>query len=225
MLRSLAQGQQDMQTTLNSTLNGLNATLQALAARIDSLPTSTNQPLSSSGIPSQPLPNPKGGINAITLRSEITLPERNQEEPSPSEHAPVEDMVEVEDAEEEEEVQDKVEEELAQQRNGAPKDAEAASGVIPIPFPHHARKSRKQMELDPKMVEIFKKVEVTVPLFYVIQQVPKYAKFLKELCIHKDKINELETIPLGSSISALMGNIPKKCSDPDPCMVNCTIGV
>ena len=52
------------------------------------------------------------------------------------------------------------------------------------------------MELDPKMVEIFKKVEVTVPLFDVIQQVPKYAKFLKDLCTHKDKINELETIPL-----------------------------
>ncbi|RTK77942.1 hypothetical protein DRJ71_17375, partial [Enterococcus faecalis] len=80
------------------------------------------------------------------------------------------------------------------------------------------------MEPDPKMVEIFKKVEVTVPLFDVIHQVPKYAKFLKDLCIHKDKINELETIPLGSSISALMGNIPEKCSDPGPCMVNCTIG-
>ena len=74
------------------------------------------------------------------------------------------------------------------------------------------------------MVEIFKKVEVTVPLFDVIQQVPKYAKFLKDLCIHKDKINELETIPLGSSISALMGGLPEKCSDPGPCIVSCTIG-
>ena len=73
------------------------------------------------------------------------------------------------------------------------------------------------------MVEIFKKVEVTIPLFDVIQQVPKYGKFLKDLCIHKDKINELETIPLGSSISALMRGIPEKCIDPGPCMVNCTI--
>jgi len=181
MLRSLAQGQQDMQATLNSTLNGLNATSQALATRIDSLPTSTNQPLSSSGIPSQPLPNPKGGINAITLRSGTTLTERNQEEPSPIEHTQIEDSVkvedaEMEDAEEEDEVQDKVEEETALPRNGAPKDAEATSGAIPIPFPHLARKSKKQMELNPKMVEIFKKVEVTVPLFDVIQQVPKVSK-------------------------------------------------
>lgn len=187
MLRSLAQGQQDMQTTMNSTLNGLNATLQALIARIDSLPASTNQPSSSGEIPSQTLPNPKGGINAIILRSRTTLQERNQEAPSALEHAPAEDMVEVEDAEEEEEVQDKVEEELAQQRNGAPKDTKAASGTIPIPFPHLARKSRKQTELDPKMVKIFKKVEVNVPLFYAIQEVPKYAKFLKDLFIYKEK--------------------------------------
>ena len=41
---------------------------------------------------------------------------------------------------------------------------------------------------------------------------------------NRNKINELETIPLGSSISALMGGIPEKYSDPGPCMVSCTIG-
>ena len=131
---------------------------------------------------------------------------------------------EMEDAEEEDKVQDIVEEEAVQPRNGEPKEAKAVQDATPITFPHLAKKSKKQMELDPKMVEIFKKVEVIVPLFDVIQQVTKYAKFLKDLFIHKDKINELETIPLGSSISVLMGSIPEKCSDPGPCMVNCTIG-
>ncbi|XP_072081048.1 uncharacterized protein [Arachis hypogaea] len=73
------------------------------------------------------------------------------------------------------------------------------------------------------MVEMFKKVEVTIPLFDAIHQVPKYAKFLKDLCMNKDRIHELETIPLGSSISALMGAIPKKCVDPGPCLVSCVI--
>jgi len=194
MLRSLAQGQQDMHAQLNSSLNGLTATLQALVSRMDSSLNSTHQPSSSNGIPSQPLPNPKGGINAITLRSRTTLQERNHEKPNPPENAPTEDVVEVEEAEEEEEVQDIVEEEETQPQNEAPRDAEATNRAPPIPFPQLARKPRKQMELDPKMVEIFKKVEVIVPLFDVIQQVPKYAKFLKDLCIHKDKINELETI-------------------------------
>ncbi|XP_020972593.1 uncharacterized protein LOC110269236 [Arachis ipaensis] len=50
-------------------------------------------------------------------------------------------------------------------------------------------------------------------------EVPKYAKFLKDLCMNKERIHDLETIPLGSSISALMGAIPEKCGDPVPCML------
>ncbi|XP_057733975.1 uncharacterized protein LOC130949203 [Arachis stenosperma] len=124
--------------------------------------TSNNQPASSSSLPSQPLPNTKGGINAITLRSGTTLQERSHEEPSSKEDVPVESTVGVEDAEEEDAVQDMVEEEAAQPRNGAPREEEEIKGAIPIPFPHLARKPRKKMELDPKMVEIFKKVEVRV---------------------------------------------------------------
>lgn len=41
--------------------------------------------------------------------------------------------------------------------------------------------------------------------------------------MNKDKIHYLETIPLGSSISTLMGDILEKCSDPGPCMVTITI--
>ncbi|XP_016165060.1 uncharacterized protein LOC107607643 [Arachis ipaensis] len=51
-----------------------------------------------------------------------------------------------------------------------------------------------------------------------------YAKFIKDLCMNKEKIHDLETISLGSSISALMGAIPEKYGDPGPCMVTCTIG-
>ncbi|XP_057755958.1 uncharacterized protein LOC130975148 [Arachis stenosperma] len=209
-----------MENNLTSTLNGLNSTLQVLFSQIGSLNNSNNQPSSSSGIPSQALPNPKGGINAITLRSGTTLQKRNHEEPSQLEHAPAEDKLEVEDDEKEGNVQDTVEVEVTQPENSALEEAKATKDVTPVSFPHLARKPRKQMELNPKMVEIFKKVEVNVLLFDVIQQVPKYAKFLKDLCIHKDRINELETIPLGNSISALMGDILEKYSDLGPYMVN-----
>ncbi|XP_072076650.1 uncharacterized protein [Arachis hypogaea] len=73
------------------------------------------------------------------------------------------------------------------------------------------------------MVKMFKKVEVTIPLFDAIHQVPEYAKFLKDLCMNKDRIHELETIPLGSSILALMESIPEKCVDLGPCLVSCII--
>ncbi|XP_057760069.1 uncharacterized protein LOC130980399 [Arachis stenosperma] len=187
-------------------------------------PTPNNQPSSSNALPSQPLPNPKGGINAITLRSSTTLQERSPEEPSSRENIRAEDVIEVEDVEEEDEVQDAVEEEVAQPRNGVSKEEDVMREAIPIPFSHLARRTKKQVELDPKMMEIFKKIEVTIPLFDTIRQVPKYVKFLKDLCMNKDKIHDLETIPLGSSISALMGAIPEKCGDSGPYMVTCTIG-
>ncbi|XP_072076652.1 uncharacterized protein [Arachis hypogaea] len=219
----ILQGQKELQNSLNSSLTGLTSTLQALISRVDPPFTSNNQPSSSSALPSQPLSNPKGGINAITLRSGTKLQERSLEEPSPREVTQDDDIVEVEEVEEEDEVQEVVEREVAQLKDGVPKDGNVVEEATPIPFPMLARKTKKQVEQDPKMVEIFKKVEVTIPLFDAIHQVPKYAKFLKYLCMSKEMIHDLETIPLGSSISALMGAIPEKCGDPSPCLVTCTI--
>ncbi|XP_057719588.1 uncharacterized protein LOC130934017 [Arachis stenosperma] len=173
----LTKGQKDLQNSINSTINGLNSTLQALISRLEPSSTLNNQHASSSALPSQPLPNPKGGINAITLSSRTILQEKSHEEPSPKADIPVEDIVEVKDIEEEDVVQEVVEEEAAQ--------------------------PRKQTELNPKMVEIFKKVEVTILLFYATHQVPKYATFLKDLCMNKDKIHDLETIPLGACVSII----------------------
>nr|XP_025679194.1 uncharacterized protein LOC112779160 [Arachis hypogaea] len=83
------------------------------------------------------------------------------------------------------------------------------------------KKAKKQEDLDPTVVEVFEKVEVTVPLFQAIQQVPKYAKFLKDVCTHKDKLGNLNKKPVDDSISSLL---PEKCNDPDPCLVTCFIG-
>nr|XP_025664903.1 uncharacterized protein LOC112763457 [Arachis hypogaea] len=184
----------------------------------------TPQASTSSDIPSQPLPNPKGGINAVTLRSGTQLKEGDLKAPSPMKVAQEEDGVEIEEIEEEEESHVIVEDQDPQPRSEVPRKEQILEEVAqPIPFPTVARKAKKHVELDPTMVKMFKKVEVTIPLFDAIHQVPKYAKFLKDLCMNKDRIHELESIPLGSSISALMGSIPEKCVDPGPCLVSCII--
>ncbi|XP_015970538.1 uncharacterized protein LOC107494014 [Arachis duranensis] len=187
--------------------------------------TSAPQAPNSSAIPSQPQPNPKGGINAITLRSGTQLKENKVKDPSSIIITQEEEEIEIEEIEEEEEAQVIVEEEETQPTSEVPKNKGAVEEEIaqPITFPTLAKKARKRMELDPKMVEMFKKVKVTIPLFNAIHQVPKCAKFLKDLCMNKYRILELETIPLGSSISALMGALPEKCDDPGPCMVTCTV--
>ncbi|XP_025664955.1 uncharacterized protein [Arachis hypogaea] len=186
--------------------------------------TSTPQATNSSAKPSQPLPNSKGGINAVTLRSGTQLKEKSSKAPSPMIVTQEEDGVEIEEIEEEEETHVIVEEEDSQPRSEVPRKEQVLEEVAqPIPFPTLARKAKKHVELDLKMVEMFKKMEVTIPLFDAIHQVPKYAKFLKDLCMNKDRIHELKTISLGSSISALMGAIPEKCVDPGPCLVSCVI--
>ena len=40
-----------------------------------------------------------------------------------------------------------------------------------------------------KVCEIFNQVEINVPLLVAIQQVPNYAKFLKDMCTKKRKTN------------------------------------
>ncbi|KAL4343893.1 hypothetical protein AHAS_Ahas11G0123900 [Arachis hypogaea] len=105
-----------------------------------------------------------------------------------------------------------------------PKRKAIVDKSIPIPFPSMVKKVKKTPEFDLNMLQVFKKVEVTIPLLDAIQQIPKYAKFLKDLCTHKDRIGELETLSLGSSISSLMEPIPRKYGDPGSCLVSCCIG-
>jgi len=89
---------------------------------------------------------------------------------------------------------------------------------IPLPFPPRAIPSKKMEEVDREILETFRKVEVNIPLLDVIKQIPRYAKFLKELCTHKRRLKGNEKISMGRNVSALIDKsvpqIPEKCKDP-----------
>ncbi|RDY07908.1 Retrovirus-related Pol polyprotein from transposon 17.6, partial [Mucuna pruriens] len=103
--------------------------------------------------------------------------------------------------------------------------------TVPLPFPSRTTSARKP-ESDEELLKMFRKVEINIPLLDAIKQVPKYAKFLKELCVHKRrKIKGSKEI--GGVVSALTKNeaitagaptLPKKCRDPGIFFVPCTIG-
>ncbi|XP_025680309.1 uncharacterized protein [Arachis hypogaea] len=199
------------------------ATIAEALSRLALSPPATQndqQVLTSSGLPSQPQPNPKGSINTITLTSGTKLdeigvvPTNSSEEPLNKGKG------------EEVEVTRDEEGSVAKDEEGPlkvkePKWKNPLEEPMPIPFPTLTKKAKKQEKLDPNMVKIFKNVEVTIPLFQNIQQVPKYAKFLKEVCTHKEKIGELNKRSVDDSISSL---IPEKCNDPGSCLVTCLIG-
>jgi len=87
--------------------------------------------------------------------------------------------------------------------------------LIPLPFPPKAIPSKKMEEVDREILETFRKVEVNIPLLVVIKQIPRYAKFLKELYTHKRRLKGNDTISMGRNVSALIGKfvpqIPENC--------------
>ncbi|XP_042472345.1 uncharacterized protein LOC122055012 [Zingiber officinale] len=100
---------------------------------------------------------------------------------------------------------------------------------IPLPFPQRSVQPRKEMEEEKvkeyqELVKLFSKVEVNVPLLTMIKQIPKYAKFLKDLCVHKKKLKGNELISMGKNVSVLLQPVPQKCEDPGVFTVPCVIG-
>ncbi|RDX99225.1 hypothetical protein CR513_17746, partial [Mucuna pruriens] len=76
--------------------------------------------------------------------------------------------------------------------------------TVLLPFPSRTISARKP-ESDEELLKMFRKVEINIPLLNAIKQVPKYAKFLKELCVHKRrKIKGSREI--GGVVSALTKN-------------------
>ncbi|XP_015932443.1 uncharacterized protein LOC107458753 [Arachis duranensis] len=165
----------------------------------------TNQPSSSSNLPSQPIPKPKGALNAITLRSGTTLKEIL---PRALEDIHEEEVI-VEAPQEEKEMSTRQEEEEVSLKE--PKRKATMDESIPLPFPSMIKKAKKAPEFDLIMLQVFKKVGVTIPLLYVIQQIPKYAKFLKDLCTHKDRIGDCVSI-MPFSVFARLNLAPLKRS-------------
>ncbi|CAM8932102.1 unnamed protein product [Rhodiola kirilowii] len=56
------------------------------------------------------------------------------------------------------------------------------SAALPFPVPARAQ---KQHVMDEDVFELFSKVEINIPLLEAIKQIPRYAKFLKELSTNR----------------------------------------
>ncbi|XP_038697981.1 uncharacterized protein LOC119995539 [Tripterygium wilfordii] len=98
------------------------------------------------------------------------------------------------------------------------------SYTVPIPFPRRFMKTKKEQH-DKDILDTFRKVQVNIPLLDAIKQIPKYAKFLKELCTNKRRFEEHETVALSEEVSAvLQRKLPLKLKDHGSFTIPCTIG-
>ena len=93
-----------------------------------------------------------------------------------------------------------------------------------IPFLQRIQKAKKEEQFS-KFLEIFKKIEINIPFAEAINQMPNYAKFLKEILSKKKKIVGEGIVNLTATCSAVFQrSLPTKMKDPSSFTIPCSIG-
>ncbi|CAM8920334.1 unnamed protein product [Rhodiola kirilowii] len=181
-------------------------------------------------LPSQTVQNPKENVNAVTLRSGKKLvinPMEQDEDKSPRlqgeeqirpealETLEQNTADENEDASEEE--RDVTDEEGNTSEDRMPDPVSASekhkerpvprtetpkiSTALPFPVPAHVPKQHVMYE---DVFELFSKVEINTPLLEAIKQIPRYAKFLKELCTNQRRSTRYDQELMSRNVSAVI---------------------
>ncbi|CAM8962803.1 unnamed protein product [Rhodiola kirilowii] len=179
-------------------------------------------------------------VNALTLRSGKTLvgkpleqeedkgprlPEKEQMRPESLETLE-DDAADKDDNifEEERDVTEEEENTSKEHRPGPVPRTETPkiSTTLPFPVPAHVQ---KQHVMDEDVFELFSKVEINIPLLEAIKQIPRYAKFLKELCTNQRRSTRYDQELMSRNVSAVIQRkVPPKCGDPVTYTIPCTIG-
>ncbi|KAM2016485.1 hypothetical protein ACFX16_046894 [Malus domestica] len=106
----------------------------------------------------------------------------------------------------------------------SPNSTFSSSIPLNVPFPGRFKQSKKE-EAEKDILETFRKVQVNIPLLDANKQVPRYAKFLKELCTTRRRISNKEVVQVSENVSAvLQRKLPPKCKDPGSFTIPCVIG-
>ncbi|XP_058726118.1 uncharacterized protein LOC131597437 [Vicia villosa] len=131
-----------------------------------------------------------------------------------------EDLVEKERKEDEE----KEKNTKSMKRNKKRDEQKSAIPSQHLPYPH--AKSRKDNARQyARFMDIFKQLQVNIPFSEALEQMPKYAKFMKDILTKKKRYSEEETILLDARCSAIIQKtLPKKEADPGRVTLPVTIG-
>ncbi|XP_019178826.1 PREDICTED: uncharacterized protein LOC109173960 [Ipomoea nil] len=199
IVKSLATNTQQFQQETRTSIQHLESQVSQLASTVSRLE-------SQGKLPSQTVVNPKQNVSAIALRSGKELKEHTQVRKTPNQD-------------------EETEKEVSQPQNDQNLIGELPKSlVIPPPFPSRLAKSKKNEE-EKEILETFRKIEVNIPLLDAIKQIPRYAKFLKELCTNKRKLKGNEIVSMGENVSAILQKkLPPKCKDPGMFAIPCKIG-
>nr|XP_027067750.1 uncharacterized protein LOC113693401 [Coffea arabica] len=211
MMTTMAQNQQRTEATIMQHQQRTDSEMQDIRNQISQMATTINRldAQNQGKLPSQPELNPKN-VSAMTLRSGKEVQGPEPVIPKDKDEEKIENELEREDS------------------NGADlkvlPDPVITAKTNPPPFPSRLEKSKKH-DKEKKILEVFRKVEINIPLLDAIKQVPKYAKFLRDLCVNRRRLRGDERVIVGENVSAvLQRKLPSKCGDPGMFTIPCRIG-
>ncbi|XP_020553062.1 uncharacterized protein LOC105172241 [Sesamum indicum] len=209
MIKALVANTQQFQQQTQQFQQQTQTRIQNLESKISQLASSVGKLESQGKLPSQSVINPRQIASAITLRSGKELQEHVNEDDTKRGHG----------------VKRKLEKEIEVQQEQAKPEADHPKPLVTRPpFPERFTKVKKEEE-EKEILETFRKVEVNIPLLDAIKQIPRYAKFLKELCTSKGKLKGKERVSMGENVSAILQRkLPQKCNDPGMFSIPCKIG-
>ncbi|XP_016192311.1 uncharacterized protein LOC107633187 [Arachis ipaensis] len=208
------------------------ASLRNLERQIGQLSKQTVAERASNALPSDTIPYPKKECKAIQLRSGRTLENGKEANKKPVENDEASSKEEVtlkekdQDKlkEKEEQPQSSKKEKQIIEEHSQAQRKEVKIYSPPLPYPQRFQKEIKDQQFS-KFLEVFKKMEINIPLAKALEQMPLYAKFLKELINKKRSWNEKETVILTQECSAVtQRGLPPKLKDPGSFILSCTIG-
>ncbi|KAK8926051.1 hypothetical protein KSP39_PZI018317 [Platanthera zijinensis] len=156
-------------------------------------------------LPGNTEPNPRETANAITLRSgkEVVDPKRIDPQVQISPPSP-----------------------LPSSSSTQPLPILIEKSILnkALPYPHKLDKERVNAQYE-KFILLLKQIHINVPFCEAISQMPKYAKFLKELLSNKRKLEDISHISLNAVCSAaLTSKLPLKQNDPGRFSIPCLFG-
>ena len=95
---------------------------------------------------------------------------------------------------------------------------------VEVPYPVVPSKKEKEHHLA-SFLDIFRKLEITMPFGKALQQMPLYSKFFKDMLTRRHKYIHQENIIVEGNCSVVIQKIlPPKHKDPGSVTIPCSIG-
>ncbi|KAK8698039.1 hypothetical protein V6N13_114171 [Hibiscus sabdariffa] len=176
--------------------------------------------------------NGKEQCSALTLRSgkEINKDDKfggkPMEDPTPSdEQKESEDVIDspIEEDNGEELDNEKIEEQHINATSSAVPKLARDEVRPPPPFPQRLKKHKEDLQFQ-KFVSMLDQFHINIQFLEAIQQVPSYAKFLKDIVTKKRRAKSYETVVVASEYCAGRVELPMKKKDPGSFIIPCSIG-